>query len=115
MSSDAATPNQPRMASIADAATRIDVHPRTIRRAIAEGRITGYRIGRRAIRVDLNEVDALLEPIPAAALPPRRQGIEWRDDTGDTAARIVDFLRSCSAEERARISQHLTDGGQVGA
>ena len=37
-----------------------------LRKYIAEGRITGYRLGKRAIRVDVRELDALLTPIPAA-------------------------------------------------
>lgn len=56
----------PRWGSIDEAAEHLDVHPRTIRRMIAEGRLTGYRLGPRIIRVDLNEVDELLRPIPSA-------------------------------------------------
>jgi excisionase family DNA binding protein len=57
-------PNR-RIASISDAAEYSGVHPRTIRRHIAAGRLTGYRMGPRLIRVDLNEVDErLLRPIP---------------------------------------------------
>lgn len=56
----------PRWGSVAEGAEHLDVHPRTIRRMIAEGRLTGYRLGPRIIRVDLNEVDALLQPIPSA-------------------------------------------------
>ncbi|WP_338538170.1 hypothetical protein N5P18_15635 [Janibacter terrae] len=33
---------------------------------IAEGTLTGYRLGPRTIRVDLNEVDKLLRPIPSS-------------------------------------------------
>jgi excisionase family DNA binding protein len=55
-----------RLASIEKAATYVDTSPRTIRRAIAEGRLTGYRFGKRMIRVDLNEVDAALDVIPTA-------------------------------------------------
>jgi excisionase family DNA binding protein len=52
--------------SIESAAERLDVNPRTIRRRIADGSITGYRIGHgRSIRVDTAEVDErLLTPIP---------------------------------------------------
>lgn len=34
---------------------------------IAAGDLTGYRIGSRLLRVDLNEVDAKLRAIPSAA------------------------------------------------
>jgi excisionase family DNA binding protein len=39
---------------------------RTLRRYIAQGRLTGYRFGPRMIRIDLNELDALMDPIPTA-------------------------------------------------
>ncbi len=55
-----------KLASIADAADRASCAPRTIRRYIAAGDLTGYRMGPRLIRVDLNELDSLLKPIPAA-------------------------------------------------
>lgn len=52
------------LASIAVAAERYDVNPRTIRRRIADGTLTGYRIGR-IIKVDLLEADeVMLRPIP---------------------------------------------------
>jgi len=51
--------------TIDQAAERHGVHPKTIRRRIADGTITGYRSGPRLIRVDPDEVDAaLLRPIP---------------------------------------------------
>lgn len=46
------------------AAERWDVSVDTIRRMIAQGRITGYRLNGRVIRVDLAEVDACFRPIP---------------------------------------------------
>jgi len=53
-----------RLVSLPDAADYAGVGPRTIRRRIADGSLTGYRMGPRLIRVDLNELDALLSPIP---------------------------------------------------
>ncbi len=55
-----------RLAPLHDAADYAGVHPRTLRRRIADGALTGYRMGPRLIRVDLNELDELLRPIPAA-------------------------------------------------
>ncbi len=52
--------------SIAEAAEAVGVHPRTIRRRISDGSLIGYRTGPRLIRVDRNDVDALLRPIPTA-------------------------------------------------
>ncbi|MGV9616283.1 excisionase family DNA-binding protein [Nocardia xishanensis] len=48
------------------AADIIDVHEVTIRRWIAAGRLTGYRVGPQAIRVDLAEVNALARRIETA-------------------------------------------------
>lgn len=42
------------------------VSEKTLRRYIAQGKLTGYRFGTRLIRVDLDEVEALLKPIPTA-------------------------------------------------
>lgn len=59
------TPTQRRLASVAEAAEYADVCTRTIRRYIADGRITGYRVGARLVKVDLAEVDSkLVRPIP---------------------------------------------------
>jgi excisionase family DNA binding protein len=65
---DAATPTtkRRRFASIADAAAYADVSPRTIRRYIAAGRLTGYRVGPRLVKVDLADLDAIMRPIPTA-------------------------------------------------
>ena len=54
-----------RLASLADAATYAAVNPRTIRRRVADGTLTGYRMGPRLLRIDLNELDAFLRPVPA--------------------------------------------------
>ena len=57
-----------RVVPITVAAEHVGCHSRTIRRYIAAGRLTGYRMGPRLIRVDLAELDALLRPIPTALL-----------------------------------------------
>lgn len=49
------------------AAERWDVSVDTIRRMISAGKITGYRLNNRIIRVDLAEVDAAFRPIPTVA------------------------------------------------
>lgn len=53
-----------RLASINQAAEYGACSSKTIRRRIADGSLTGYRMGARLIRVDLNELDDLLRPIP---------------------------------------------------
>jgi excisionase family DNA binding protein len=53
--------------SILQAAEYLGVTDRTIRKMIADGRLTGYRSGKRLVRVDLNQVDAALKPFGGAA------------------------------------------------
>jgi excisionase family DNA binding protein len=50
--------------SIESAAERWELNPRTIRRMIARGDLTGYRFGAKALRLDQAEVDAAMTPIP---------------------------------------------------
>ena len=52
--------------SLAVAAAYADVSTRTLRRYISHGRLTGYRVGPRLVKIDLNEVDAMVRPIPTA-------------------------------------------------
>lgn len=54
-------------ATLKQAAEYLGVTDRTIRQMIADGRLTGYRNGPRLIRVDLNEIDAVMEPFGGAA------------------------------------------------
>lgn len=56
-----------RYAPLKEAAEYLGVTDRTIRQMIADGRLTGYRSGKRLVRVDLNEVDAAMQPFGGAA------------------------------------------------
>ncbi len=56
-----------RLESIPQSAEYVGVSTKTIRRWISAGIITGYRAGPRLIRVDLNELDAALRPVPTAS------------------------------------------------
>ncbi|ETB31467.1 excisionase family DNA-binding protein [Mycobacterium avium] len=56
-----------RWAGIPETAEYLGVSDRTIRQMIADGRLTGYRNGARLIRLDLNEVDAAMQPFGGAA------------------------------------------------
>lgn len=49
-----------RYASLTEAAQYVGCGPRTIRRYVAAGKLPRYQLGPRLIRVDLNELDALL-------------------------------------------------------
>lgn len=60
------TTTERRLARINAAAAYSSVNPRTIRRRVADGSLTGYRLGARILLVDLNELDALMRPIPTA-------------------------------------------------
>jgi excisionase family DNA binding protein len=51
------------------AADRLNCHVKTIRRLIASGHLTGYRIGRKMVRVDATELDQLAVPIPTVQRP----------------------------------------------
>ncbi len=62
----ASTLTQRRLGSIAVGAKVADVSPRTIRRYISSGRLKGYRVGPRLVKIDLCELDALVQRIPTA-------------------------------------------------
>ena len=50
-------------ASIQETAEYIGVTERTVRQMIADGRLNGYRNGKRLVRLDLVEVDAAMRPM----------------------------------------------------
>lgn len=52
-----------RFGSLTRGADILDCDEKTIRRYVSQGLLTGYRVGPRNIRVDLNEVEALAQPI----------------------------------------------------
>lgn len=54
-------------ASIEQAGDLLGCSPRTVRRMIAAGEITGFRLGKRLLRVDLIEVESRLRRIPTVA------------------------------------------------
>lgn len=55
-----------RLESLEVGANYLAITTKTLRRWIAAGRVAGYRTGPRMIRVDMNELDAMLRPIPSA-------------------------------------------------
>lgn len=55
-----------RYVSIGDASEYTGLAPRTLRDYITQGRLTGYRVGPRALRFDVDELDELFRPILAA-------------------------------------------------
>jgi excisionase family DNA binding protein len=55
-----------RLISLLEAADQVGVCTRTMRRYISEGRIKGYRVGPRLVKVAAADIDELMRPIPAA-------------------------------------------------
>jgi excisionase family DNA binding protein len=52
--------------SVANAAARVGVSTKTVRRWIASGQLARYRMGPRLLRVDPDEFDRMLTLIPTA-------------------------------------------------
>lgn len=65
------TPTPRRWASLDEGADYLEVSRKTLHRLVVDGTVTGYRLGKRSIRVDLNELDALLVPLAQAEPLPR--------------------------------------------
>lgn len=57
-----------RLVSVPNAAKEIGVSHHTIRRRVSAGQLTGYRLGSRILRVDLDELLASLHPVPSAVI-----------------------------------------------
>ena len=57
----------PELIGLQEAAERCDVSYRTVRRWIAEGRLSAVRIGPRLLKVSLADLDALHQPVGGAA------------------------------------------------
>ena len=58
------TPVSRRLVTLTEAADYAACNERTIRRRIASGDLTAYRLGKRLLRVDLDELDAAMQPVP---------------------------------------------------
>ena len=59
-----------RLVPLAQASVYAACSTKTLRRRIADGSLTGYRMGPRLIRVDLDELDQLLSRIPTSGGAP---------------------------------------------
>ena len=64
---------EPLYASLSDGGAVVSLHPKTLRRAIANGELPAYRFGK-AIRIRLDELDAWAasKAMPHARLAPKR-------------------------------------------
>lgn len=54
--------------SLAEAADLLGCTDRTIRQMCADGRLKAYKLGARFVRLRVDEIEAALQPIGAAAL-----------------------------------------------
>jgi excisionase family DNA binding protein len=58
---------RPNRVGINEASEILGVAPKTIRRYIASGRLTAYRVGPRLIKVDVESIEALARPVGGGA------------------------------------------------
>lgn len=64
-----------RWATLQEAEDYSGIQAWTLRRWISRGLLPGYRIGPRAIRVDLDDIDKMVHRIPSAEGPARRRRV----------------------------------------
>jgi excisionase family DNA binding protein len=64
--SQGAGEQSPDLAPLPRAAEHLGCSHKTVRRYVAAGDLTGYRVGKRMLRIDMNEVRALARAIPTA-------------------------------------------------
>ncbi|WP_236976878.1 MULTISPECIES: helix-turn-helix domain-containing protein [Mycobacterium] len=57
----------PEMVGVDTAAEYLDVHPITVRRWIAQGRLPAQRVGPRLIRIRVADIERLTAPVGGAA------------------------------------------------
>jgi excisionase family DNA binding protein len=60
------SPARRRYVTINETADYLGVTERTVRQMIVDGRLVGYRMGNRFIRLDLDEIDAAMQPFGGA-------------------------------------------------
>jgi excisionase family DNA binding protein len=83
------------------------VSARTMRRWIADGVVPAYKVGPRRVQVNLDDIDALPEPVPAPLLSEADEQL---------AREVVAVLLPLSDEQRERLSLLLHPGrGRRGA
>ena len=56
----------PHWGSLSAAAERYGCSIKTLRRMVGAGEVSAYRLGKRMLRVDFNEIDALMRRLPAS-------------------------------------------------
>jgi excisionase family DNA binding protein len=91
-------PRSPRWASLAEAAIYSRVPRSTLRRWIAQGRLPANRLGPRRIQVDLNDLDAMREPIAVERRPTLATAEPEPLDTSDGLGQTADDQRVKSSQ-----------------
>lgn len=102
---DSTTIPAQRLCTVAEAARYLRLTPTTIRRRVASGDLHAYRLGSRVIRVDLNELESLLDvgaPTSASA----------GDRLAEHVARVVAQAPPLSPAQRDRIAALLRGGAR---
>lgn len=61
-------PSARRLISLETAAETASCSPKTIRRMVARGDLTAYRVGQRLLRIDADELTRVLTPIPTGGI-----------------------------------------------
>lgn len=108
--SESLTSDRRVLRSVSIAAKHAGVSPRTIRRRIADGSLTGFSLGPRIVRVDLNELDALLAPIPAATATVSRSDDHAASKIAAYVQRVVAEAPPLTPAQRDRIAVLLRGG-----
>jgi excisionase family DNA binding protein len=90
-----------RLRSIAVGAEYADVSTKTIRRYIADGRLTGYRIGPRLVKIDLDDLDALVRRIPTIRPEGTAARAPWPPGVTQTATPMTRHRRHKNAPLKA--------------
>jgi excisionase family DNA binding protein len=62
-----ATATPRKLVNLVEAGEYLGVHQRTVRRYISEGRLKGYQVGPRLVKVDQADLDAVVRRIPTAS------------------------------------------------
>jgi excisionase family DNA binding protein len=95
------------LVGLSAAAAYADVSTRTLRRYIAQGRLTGYRVGPRLVKADLSELDQLARPPTPRLAVPGDRGMDVADGGGASGTQLA---RKRSAPAKPGLTCTTTGG-----
>ena len=87
-------PRHGRLMTISAAAEYADVHPVTLRRWVAAGRLPAYRVGPRLLKIDLDDLESIIRPIRSQAADLQNHSPRSPHDGGIKSAPDRRFRRS---------------------